>query len=99
LSVLGGKEYVDEKTTAKLKTKPTSIASVPFSILLTISLHTTFKKWVRKNYPISFYVHFIQVDQDAAEHLSVHVLPDHNAGGLRQILGHMPTYILSGTVI
>jgi hypothetical protein len=34
------KEYVDEKTTAKLKTdalktKPTSIASVPYSILLT----------------------------------------------------------------
>jgi hypothetical protein len=109
---LAEKEYVDEKTTAKLKTKSTSIASVPYSILLTsttkyppppffFSLHTTgtFKKWFPKNYPISFYVHFIQVDQDAAEHLSVYVVPDHNAGGLRQILGHLPTYILSGTVL
>jgi hypothetical protein len=41
----------------------------------------------------------MQVDQDAAEHLSVHVVPDYNAGGLRQILGHLPPYILSGTVI
>ncbi len=41
----------------------------------------------------------MQVDQDAAEHLSVHVVPDHNAGGIRQILGHLSPYILSGTVI
>ncbi len=45
------RNYVDEKTTAKLKTKPKSIAGVPYTILLLIPLkapsffiaHYTFK--------------------------------------------------------
>jgi hypothetical protein len=34
------RKYVDEKTTAKLKTKPTSLASVLYSILLTDTTQT-----------------------------------------------------------
>ena len=38
-----------------------------------------------------------KVDQDAAQHVGVHVLLDHHAGGLRQVLGHLQTNLLPGT--
>jgi hypothetical protein len=58
------RKYVDEKTTAKLITEPTSIASVPYSLLTTAILLTPL--FFHCTLPLSVYVQYCTVSTEGS---------------------------------